>query len=360
MGHMCEDNEAPLTRKVAVTGAQGYLGRLVCKRLSEDGYSVVGVDRHVSDFSIPGVSWRTADARVVSEIENALEDVGSIVNCIAAVPLARAKTSLWASNFDASKSLVRAADSLEIRRVVHLSSSAIYGTPEKIPISESVPPEPLEEYGRSKLAGEKAWSESRVDRTVAIMRPRTIVGEGRRGIFGLLFQWIREGKPVPVAGNGSNLYDFVHVSDVVNGIVSALSVGANGIFNLGSRETSTMAANLEHVIESAESSSEIRSVPNNLLRSLGRLSDVLPGIPFAPYHFLAFGANLTFDNWLARRELGYSPAFSSREALLESYLSVERGAKLAGGTTPHTRDFAGFVGAAANQILRLTRKLEKG
>ena len=94
--------------------------------------------------------------------------------------------------------------------------------------SLAVEPHPAEAYGHAKLAGERLVAAAARDAAfdATIIRPRTILGHGRLGIFGILFDWIADGADVPVLGDGTNRYQFVHADDLA--AVSLLAAGAAG------------------------------------------------------------------------------------------------------------------------------------
>ena len=73
------------------------------------------------------------------------------------------------------------------------------------------------------------------------MRPRTILGHGRLGIFGILFDWIADGADVPVLGDGDNVYQFVHADDLAGLRSCWLSSGPGpATYNIGAEEFGTM------------------------------------------------------------------------------------------------------------------------
>ena len=83
-------------------------------------------------------------------------------------------------------------------------------------------PKPMENYGKAKYKAEKIcqnYISENLD--IIIIRPRTILGHGRLGIFQILFEWIREGKNIPVLGKGDNIYQFVHADDLADAIILA-------------------------------------------------------------------------------------------------------------------------------------------
>ena len=90
-------------------------------------------------------------------------------------------------------------------------------------------PRPLEPYGAAKLAAEWACLRAAsLGQDVTIVRPRTILGHGRLGIFGILFDWIADGADPYVLGDGSNRYQFVHADDLAALCIAAASVARAG------------------------------------------------------------------------------------------------------------------------------------
>ena len=120
---------------------------------------------------------------------------------VAQVPLAKDKALFQSVNVRGTQNMLEAARGEGVAKVVYTSSSAVFGAPRNNPVTEDTPPAPGEAYGRAKHDGEalcRQYAERGLD--VTIIRPRTIMGHGRLGIFQILFEWIREGRNVPVLG----------------------------------------------------------------------------------------------------------------------------------------------------------------
>ena len=147
-------------------------------------------------------------------------------------------------------------------RIITTSSSAVFGVPEKNPVTEDMAPRPQEAYGRAKYEGERrchAWAERGLD--VSIVRPRTILGHGRLGIFQILYEWIRRGSNVPVLGRGDNRYQFVHADDLADACIRAGELRGSDTFNIGAERFGTMHDALENLIRHAGTGSRLRSLP---------------------------------------------------------------------------------------------------
>ena len=131
------------------------------------------------------------------------------------MPLAKDRGQFWSVNRDGTRILLDAARQAGVGKVVYTSSSAVFGIPEAVPVTIDTRPNPGEDYGRAKLAGEdlcRAANAGGLD--VSIIRPRTILGHGRLGIMQILFDWVATGRDVPVFDGGHSTYQFVHADDL--------------------------------------------------------------------------------------------------------------------------------------------------
>src|SRR5207247_425375 len=121
-------------------------------------------------------------------------------------------------------------------KVVWISSSGIYGIPQTVPCSESHPTEPLGAYGRSKLEGERLCREALArGLDVTVLRPMSLFGAHMTGVFILLFEWVRTGRPVYLLGRGQNRVQMTAAVDVADAaIASTTRAEARGAFvNVG-------------------------------------------------------------------------------------------------------------------------------
>ena len=109
------------------------------------------------------------------------------------------------------------------------------------PVLPTTVPSPAESYGHAKLAAEWACLDAvRKGLDVSIVRPRTILGHGRLGIFGILFEWVADGADIFVLGDGSNRYQFVHADDLAEVCVLAGAKAGPEVFNAGTDRFGTM------------------------------------------------------------------------------------------------------------------------
>src|SRR5207244_9529374 len=97
---------------------------------------------------------------------------------------------------------------------------------------------------------------------VVLLRPKTFVGPERLGVFEILFDWIREGRRIPILGSGQNRYQLLAVEDLVDAVVLAAERPVAGeTLNIGATEFGTVRTDLEELIAHAGSSSRLRPIP---------------------------------------------------------------------------------------------------
>jgi nucleoside-diphosphate-sugar epimerase len=303
-----------------VCGGSGYFGSLLVRHLLRAGMTCRVFDLADADDRPAEVAFIRGDIRDREAVRSACAGRSLIFNAVAQVPVAKDAELFQTVNVEGTRILLEAAKESGVRKLVHLSSSAVYGVPESNPVVEETPPLPKEDYGRAKLEGERLCEEyARSGLDVTVIRPRTILGHGRLGIFQILFEWVREGANIPVLGAGDNLYQFVHADDLADACLrAALRPGASA-YNCGAAEFGTMRQTLERLCAHAGTGSRVRSFPMGLAEFLMRTSGALGLSPLAPYHALMYGRSLHFDIRKAVRELEWKPRYSNEAMILESY-----------------------------------------
>ncbi|HYQ70319.1 MAG TPA: NAD-dependent epimerase/dehydratase family protein, partial [Gammaproteobacteria bacterium] len=239
---------------------------------------------------------------------------------VAQVPLAKNKQLFQQVNYDGTKNLLDAALENETRKVIYTSSSAVFGIPARNPVTEETRPNPMEAYGKEKYRAELLCQEY-IDKglDVSILRPRTIMGHGRLGIFQILFEWIREGYNVPVLGSGDNVYQFIHANDMASACIRAGERSGPAIYNCGAEKFGSMREVLEDLCAYANTGSRVRSLPMKPIVLGMKFTSLLGLSPLGAYHALMYGRSMYFDITRAKTELNWSPEFSNTEMFRESY-----------------------------------------
>ena len=220
--------------KALVTGGAGYFGELLTRKLLERGDSVRIFDVNTPTDIGRGVEFMQGDIRDLDALLAACQGIDVVFHNAAQVAMAKNKDLFWSVNRDGTKNLLEAAARQGVKKIIYTSSSAVYGVPKSNPLTEEIAPIPVEEYGRAKLSGEALCCEyARNGLDVSIVRPCTIMGPGRLGIFQILFEWIFQGKNVPVFDGGKNIYQFVHGDDFAQLCIQAGTARGADVFNCG-------------------------------------------------------------------------------------------------------------------------------
>ena len=309
-----------MTRTALVTGGSGYFGSLLVDSLRREGRQVRVLDLQDADDRPSDVEFVAGDIRDPEAVWAACERVDVVFHNVAQVPLARDKDLFQSVNVDGTQNLLTACEALGVRKVVYTSSSAVFGVPAENPVRRSTKPSPAEAYGRAKYEGE-LLCQAAVSRglDVTIVRPRTILGHGRLGIFGILFDWIADGAVVPVLGAGDNRYQFVHAEDLASACILAGDREGPATYNIGAEQFGTMREALEHLCEYAATGARVRSLPIGLTSAAMELTARARLTPFGPYHWIMYSKSLWFDLTEAKDELGWSARYSTDDMFRDSY-----------------------------------------
>ncbi len=310
-----------MAENVLITGGSGYFGCLLRDRLRTSGANVRIFDLIDADDRPSDVEFMQGDIRDRTAVQRACAGVEVVYHNVAQVPLAKDRALFDAVNRDGTQHLLDAARRARVRKIVHTSTSAVFGIPARNPVDERVEPRPLEPYGKAKLEAERliAAAVERYGQDVTIIRPRTIVGHGRLGIFQILFDWIEEGRRIPVLGRGDNLYQFVHADDLADACIKAAARSGPATYNIGAERFGSMRQTLEALCAHAGTGSRVYSIPFGLAVAGMRLTSALGLSPLGPYHALMYGRSLYFDLARPRAELDWQPRWSNEEMICESY-----------------------------------------
>jgi nucleoside-diphosphate-sugar epimerase len=309
-----------MARSVLVTGGSGYFGDILVDRAVEQGDRVRIFDVNPPSGRAGSVEYVQGDVRDRAAIRAACDGVDVVLHNVAQVPLARDRDLFWSVNVVGTADLLVAARDAGVTKVVHTSSSAVFGIAKSNPVTEETPGRPLEAYGRAKLEAELLCRDavaSGLD--VTIIRPRTILGHGRLGIMAVLFEFVADGAPVFVLDGGRNRYQFVHASDLADACLLAAAREGPAVYNVGAIEFGTMRETLQGLVDHADTGSRVRSLPTGPARFAMRALAGFGLAPFAPYHWLLYGESLWFDVTRARTELGWEPKHSNVSMVIESY-----------------------------------------
>lgn len=252
--------------KVFITGGSGFIGLPLVKCLLEHGHAVKVLDLQKPDIEHKNLSF--VNKSIMDKIS---EDIKSsdIVYHFAAIlgvdnsdnkPLETMRINLEGS-VNVFKSVVEA----DVKRVMYVSSSEVYGEPRELPIKENSVKGPVSTYGVSKLAAEiyaKAYNHDfgtdiRIVRFFNVYGPR----QPNNFVVPIFINKAKQNEQIKIFGEGSQTRCFTYVEDAVSGILQVVDKGKKGeAYNIGNNEPTTIFE-LAHIIKDiTKSNSEIIKV----------------------------------------------------------------------------------------------------
>ncbi|MER5358446.1 NAD-dependent epimerase/dehydratase family protein [Streptomyces sp. NPDC002785] len=313
---MSGDVRGPGTRtRTVVTGAAGFIGIHLTNALRHSGKNVVGIDRRDTwtdgelELSPDAGSLRAVHGDLVSmDLKDCLENA-EVVFHLAALPGVRPSWTQFPdylhSNVLATHRLMEACVESGVPRVVIASSSSVYGGAQGA-MSEDHLPRPMSPYGVTKLAAERlalAFAE-RGDAALSVhaLRFFTVYGPGQRPdmFISRMIRATLENKPIRIYGDGTQIRDFIHVSDIVRALVLAgtgavADNGAGDVLNVGTGHSVSV---------------------NEVLALTGELTGIRPEARYGAARLGDVGATAA-DTSRAQRRLGFSAAMNLRAGLAD-------------------------------------------
>lgn len=327
-----------MIKNVLITGGAGFLGCHLARRFLKENYKVTVFDLAKLDAKdlIGKVKYIKGDIRNKKAIDKALHGQQLVIHAAAALPIQLSKDLIFSVNVDGTKNVLSSCLKNKIKRVVLISSTAVYGVPKNLPEKENSSLDPIGYYGESKVAAENLCLEFlKKGLSVNIIRPKTFLGPERLGVFELWFEAIYCGKKVFILGNGRNRYQLLAVSDVVNAIIKALTCKTDGeVFNIGAKEFGTWKSDLGAVIKYADSKAKIASLPVLPSQLALAVLEKLHLSPIAAWHYKTLPVNSYVSTKKAEKMLGWRAKKSNQELLLENYKWYEK----------HRSEFLGKIG----------------
>ncbi|WP_214107648.1 NAD-dependent epimerase/dehydratase family protein [Acrocarpospora catenulata] len=303
--------------RIVVTGSAGMLGATLVQRLVQTGQDVLGVDLRPREGQ-----GAAGDIRDTPRMAELMAGASAVVHTASALP-SYPEPEIHDVIVNGTRSVLDAARQAGVPRVVHISSTAVYGLPELVPTPEDHLREPYDAYGRAKTAAEEIAEKFRADGLcVPIIRPKTFLGPGRMGLFAMLFEWAEQGHGFPLLGKGGARIQMLAIEDLVAAIECVLAAPesvAGDTYNIAAAEFGTLREDFQAVLDAAGHGKRLRSLPARpalgVLRLLGR-TGLSPVYDRLLYKLLA-DSYVSIDK--ARERLGFQPQLSNRDAILAAY-----------------------------------------
>jgi nucleoside-diphosphate-sugar epimerase len=313
-----------LSKSFLITGGAGFLGINLTRYLLNKGQRVTVYD--IAPLDHPDVHERArairGDVRDVQAVQEALRGVDIVVHTAAALPL-YSPHDIHTTEVDGTRNVMRAALEQHVERVVHISSSAVYGIPDHHPLLETDSMQGVGAYGQAKVDAEGVVAEMRAaGLCIPVLRPKSFVGPERLGVFAMLYEWAYEGKNFPVLGSGDNLYQYLDVDDLCDAIWMAASLPCeitNDTFNVGAKQFGTPKTDFQAVLDYAGHGKRVIPIPEGPAIFVLSILQKLHLSPLYPWIYATVGKESFLSIEKAERVLGFRPKYSNRDALIRNY-----------------------------------------
>ncbi|RJP24180.1 MAG: NAD(P)-dependent oxidoreductase [Candidatus Abyssobacteria bacterium SURF_5] len=326
-----------------ITGACGLLGRRLAEELIARGHNVRVIDlndfagvgragfigRDAQPTGESGVEFMRGDVRNAQTARAACKGVDVVFHLAALLPQSKASAeNMYSINVRGTETMLMASVAESVRRFIYSSSVEVYGVPDRVPVTEDAPKKLLGPYSRTKLDCEEMCARHSADfgiETVALRMPM-ILGPGyyHERFFTKMFDDLGRGRTVRIIGDGSNRYQAVASSDVVEACLLAAEepAAAGEVFNICSDPDRVLPVRdtIFRLVERTGSRSKVSHVNKMLARAAIKLTSAI-GRPLLldEYHEVAF-ADYVFDITKARQLIGYSPQKDDVQAMVETVL----------------------------------------
>lgn len=307
-----------------ITGGSGFLGCHLADELLKRGAKVRSLD--IAPLEEPGLMGNVdailGDVRDEQAVRKALEGVDRVIHAAAALPLASAK-EIMSTNVDGTKNVFNKVQEQGKSRIVHISSTAVYGVPEKHPIDEDDEKVGVGAYGESKVQAEQLVQQFRDEGSIiTAIRPKTFIGTGRLGVFQILFDWVQKGARIPIIGSGKNRYQLLEVKDLVEAILLAAEGDeqlANDNFNVGASEFLTVQEDMGALCEVAGSGSRVLPTPAMPVKMVLRMLEKMRLSPLYQWVYDTADKDSFVSTERIQRSLGWKPQHSNAQTLVNTY-----------------------------------------
>ena len=322
--------------KILVTGATGFLGGALARRLKSRGDEVTTLGRNpalLAKLDAAGMRAMCLDLADAAAVRAACQGQAVVFHAAALSSAWGPAREFYRSNVLATQNVIAGCEAASVRRLVYVSTPSIYFRYEtRLNVREDapLPSQPANEYARTKLL-----AEAEIDRAFArglpviSLRPRAIFGEGDNAILPRLIERLRQGR-LRIIGDGKNISDLTYVENVVDALLLAVESPSSTLgkkYNLTNGEPLPLWPLIEKLCAALGFEYPHRRIPYPLALGLaGMLETACHLLPDQPEPLLTrymvgvLAKSTTLDIGAARRELGYQPRISVAEGF-ERYVS---------------------------------------
>lgn len=315
---------------IAITGATGFLGGALCRRLLAEGQPVIALGRNRAKLAALDALGAQCITNDLAEGAPPLPDsiVSTVVHCAALSSAWGTHAAFHAANVDGTRNALEFADRSGAKRFVHISTPSVYFRfrDQKLVREDAILPRPINAYAATKRKAEELVLSADID--TIILRPRGLYGDGDTALLPRLLRAAQAG-PLPRIRDGIAETDLTHIDDVIDAVLAAVRAPdgmSQRVFNISGGEPLPVRLIAEAAAAHAGISVRWRAMPAAIVFAAARAFEGAARLH--PRHpeprITAYGAGLfaftqTLDISSARQQLGWTPAVSFEEGLRRTF-----------------------------------------
>ena len=285
--------------KIFVTGGAGFVGTHLCKKLSSS-HKVTIYDNfsnsNKENFPImENVKLIVGDILDNSKLLDSMKHHDVVIHLAAktdVVDSIKNPDNTFQTNVQGSQNVLDSCKSNHISKIIASSTAAVYQNSDNS-VDEASPTEPLSPYGQSKLDMEKITIQSKIN--YSILRLFNVYGNGQTtGVIANFKKNILENKPLTIFGDGNAIRDFIHIDDVIDGIILSME-STPGIYNIASGTGTTINNLAKLLTQLPENNSKIiyKSVrTGEIIHSIANITKSQQELGFYTKISLNFGLSI--------------------------------------------------------------------
>lgn len=303
--------------RILVTGAGGFVGRALVRRLQAEGREVRGTVRRKIDLG-PGIETRVvADLADDCRRDWFFQDIDAVVHLAARVHRMNESgtgelDAYLRDNTETTRLLAEAASAAGVRRLVFLSSIKAGGEETLVPYTEDTPPKPEDAYGISKWRAEQELAEisAKTGLETVILRPPLVYGPGVGANFRALLRITDSPLPLPIGGLDGNRRSLIYCANLTDAIGRALEHpdAAGKTFMVRDGEDVSTAGLARRLRAALGRPARIVPVPVALLKTMA-------GVAGRNTVIRRLAGSLCVDDSRIRRDLDWQPPFTLDQGL---------------------------------------------
>lgn len=314
-------------KSVLVTGANGFIGSVLCNRLVAEKWNVSGTVRSAENYlsaqRIKNVI--IGDVNAITDWGKDLQGIDTVVHLAARVHVIKDLSvgplqAYREVNVQGTERLARQAADRGVKRFILMSTVKVNGEENQKAYTESDPPSPLDAYGISKMEAEKALTNVSVKTGMeaVILRPPLVYGPGVKANFLKLLRLIDRGIPLPL-GSVNNHRSLIYVENLVDAVLECIRqpAAAGQTYLVSDRQDVSTPELICMIAAALQKQPRLFRFPPLALLIAGRLSGKGPAVD-------RLVGSLTVDTGKIKNELSWTPPFTLEEGLYKTAFWYER------------------------------------